>query len=718
MVPRPTGIGFDAATATWILHTPGTTYALRLAEGRPAHVYWGAALTDAEVTSLPVRARSGARQRGSTSFEAPFDGTEEYAWDGGVRYGVPSLQVRFADGVRGLELDHSGHEITADSLTITLRDRHYPLEVGLHYRVRGDVIERSATLTNTGDSDDIEVLRLDSAAWVLPHREDYRLSHVTGMWGAETQVRRGSAAVGETVFTSRRGITSHHANPWVMVDDGSATEEHGEVWGVALAWSGTWRMTVQRTPLSRTSVTTGFGHDGVAWRLAPGERLATPVSAGMYSTGGFGGASRGWHSYVRRYVLPQPSEARPVLFNSWEATFFDIDAGRQADLASRAAGLGAELFVVDDGWFRPYKDDRAGLGDWRINPDVFPEGLTPLIEHVHGLGMAFGIWVEPEMVNPDSDLYRSRPGWVLHQPHRARSELRNQLVLNFARDDVRSWAFAWLNRLVHGTGITFLKWDMNRTFSEAGWPEAADPERLWIEHTRGVHLVMDRLRAANPALRIESCSGGGGRLDLAILARTDQVWASDNTDPSDRLRIQHGFTQLYPPGALEAWVTDSPNTVTGRRTPLAFRFHVAMTGVLGLGGDLTAWTEAELAEAAELVALYKRIRPLVQHGRQYRLRPPGTDGLSAIQFAEADGDGDVVVFGFRETPRMGFGVPPLPLAGLPRRARYRDTRTGTAYDAGVLTHHGLALDLPPGDYASTVVHLERLDDQPPGTGVR
>ena len=707
---RPTGIGFDADTATFVLHTPATTYAFRLADGRPAHVYWGAALTDAEVTSLPVRAESGARQRGSASFEARHDGTEEYAWDGGVAYGVPSLQVRFADGTRGLELDPAGHEIDAGELTVRLRDRHYPLEVCLHYRPRGDVIERFATVTHTGDQAGdtgvVEVLRFDSAAWALPHRDDYRLSHVTGMWGAETQLRRETAATGETVFTSRRGITSHHANPWVMVDDGSATEEHGEVWSVALAWSGTWRMTVQRTPLNRTSVTTGFGHDGVSWRLTPGERLVTPVSAGTYTSGGFGGTSRGWHSYVRGHVLPQPGELRPVLFNSWEATFFDIDAARQTELASRAAELGAELFVVDDGWFRPDKDDRAGLGDWRINPDVFPDGLTPLIEHVHGLGMAFGIWVEPEMVNPDSDLYRTRPDWVLHQPHRTRSELRNQLVLNFGRDDVRAWALEWLHRLVT-PGVTFVKWDMNRTFSEAGWPEARDPERLWIEHTRGVHLVMDRLRAANPALRIESCSGGGGRLDLAMLARTDQVWASDNTDAADRLRIQHGFTQLYPPGTLEAWVTDSPNAVTGRRTPLAFRFHVAMTGVLGLGGDLAAWSDADRREAAGLVALYKRIRPLVQHGRQYRLRPPCADGLSAVQFADQD-DRDVVVFGFRETPRMGFGVPPLPLAGLPRQARYRDTRTGAEYEAGVLTHHGLPLVLPDGEYASTVVHLERL----------
>lgn len=614
---RPTGTGFDPDTATWFLHTPNTTYALRLTDGRLAHVYWGAALTDAEAAALPVRAESGARQRGSTSFEARYDGTEEYAWDGGVRYGVPSLQVRFADGARGLDLEPVGDEITVDRLTIRLRDRHYPVEVALRYRLRpdSDVLERSVSLTNLGDAEPIEVLRFDAASWALPHRDDYRLSHVTGMWGAETRLRRRSRPPHETVFTSRMGITSHHANPWVMADDGTAGEEHGEVWSVALAWSGSWRMTVQRTPLERLSVSTGFGHDGISWRLAPGERLDSPVSAGMFTPGGFGAASRAWHAHVRRHVLPHPEEIRPVLYNSWEATFFDIDVARQSALATRAAELGAELFVVDDGWFRPYQDDLVGLGDWRVNPDLFPDGFAPLAEHVRSLGMGFGIWVEPEMVNPDSDLYRSHPDWVLHQPHRARTELRNQLVLNFGRDDVRAWAGAWLHGLVRDTGAVFLKWDMNRTFSEAGQPGAADPDRLWIEHTRGVHLVMDRLRAAWPDLRIESCSGGGGRLDLAILARTDQVWASDNTDAADRLRIQDGFTRLYPPGVLEAWVTDSPNTVTGRRTPLAFRFHVAMTGVLGLGGDLAAWSDDERCEAASLVALYKRIRPLVQQGR-------------------------------------------------------------------------------------------------------
>lgn len=690
-------VAFDLPTGTWTLNAAGSTYALRLVDGQLAHVHWGPPL---DARSLPARAEVGARQGEGAGFDGTRDGTEEYAYDGGVRHGVPSLQVRFADGTRALELEYATHAIDGSSLVISLRDRHYPLDVSLHYRVVGDVIERHVVVRNRGA--ELTLLRFDSATWVVPQLDAYRVSHVTGMWGAETQLERVAVPVGEVVFTSRRGITSHQANPWAMVDDGSATEAAGAVWAVALAWSGSWRLTVQRTPLGRVSVSTGFGHDGVSWRLAPGEELTTPITAGLYTSEGFGAASRAWHEYARREVLPHPDELRPVLFNSWEATLFDISAAQQASLASAAAGLGVELFVVDDGWFRPGRDDRAGLGDWVVNRSLFPEGLAPLAAHVRQLGMDFGIWVEPEMVNPGSDLYRVHADWTLHYPNRARSELRHQLVLNFARDDVRTWAYVWLDALLRDTDAAFLKWDMNRVFTEAGWPGAPDPERQWIEHTRGVYEVMDRLRAAHPRVRIESCSGGGGRLDLGILARTDQVWASDNTDPSDRLRIQYGFTQAYPPSVLAAWVTDSPNTLTGRSTPLRFRFHVAMTGVLGVGGNVSEWTAAERSEAAGLIAQYKRIRPIVQHGELCRLRPPGE--LCALQYVLGDA---VVVFVFREAPRLGLGVPRLRLAGLPDRARYRDVDSGAVYPAAQLTGSGLPVELPLGEYASVLVHLRR-----------
>jgi alpha-galactosidase len=644
-------ISFSPGTRTWLLSTPNSSYGLRLdATDAPCHLHWGAPLSLRQVEALP-----GTYPLGRTDSFTGWRIPEELAVDGGARYDAPGLQVRFADGTRALEWAYVGHEISEDergaSLTLRMRDRHYPLAITLHYRVHhdSDVIERDLTLdhlgsagdeaeadTGTGESGPIEVLRADSAGWALPERADYRLSHVIGKWSAEMQLRRDAVAWGETVLTSRRGITSHNANPWVMLDAGDADEDHGQVWSAALAWSGTWRITVQRGTDNRVRLTGGFGHDGVSWRLSPGERLSTPVFAGLYTADGFGAASRNWHAYTLDHVLPHPRELRPVLYNSWEATGFAVDEAGQRKLAAQAAALGVELFVMDDGWFGTRSSDTAGLGDWQPTPERFPDGLGPLVEEVHRLGMAFGLWVEPEMVNPDSELYRRHPEWVLHFENRERTELRSQLVLNFARPDVAEWAHGWLDRLVGEHGIDFLKWDMNRTFSEAGWPEhgtdgAAD--RLWIDHTRNVYAIIDKLRADHPWLRIEGCSGGGGRVDLGMMARTDQVWPSDNTDALDRLTIQHGFTQLYPARVMAAWVTDAPNLGTGRSIPLRFRCHAAMSGVMGLGGTLTEWSDLELAEVAREVARYKEIRATVQLGTRYRLSDPSDpSGLTAVQY--------------------------------------------------------------------------------------
>lgn len=632
-------ISFAPDTGVWLLCTPRTSYALRIdGTGAPCHLGWGPLLTAAEAAELVVPPAPAA-----SSFEGRSPAGEELPVDGGARYGAPSLQVRFADGTRAFEWCAVGHRVHepapgTSELALDFRDSHYALEVTLHYRVHddSDVIERWTELRNSGDGT-VVLLRADSAAWTLPAREDHRLSHVTGQWSAETQLRRERVPFGETVLASRRGITSHHANPWVMLDPGDTTETHGPVWSAALAWSGSWRVTVQRTPDGRVSFTGGAGQDGTSLPLGPGETFTTPVHAGLYSEGGFGATSRAWHAYTLAHVLPHPDETRPVLYNSWEATGFDVDEAGQRALAARAAALGVELYVMDDGWFGARRGENAGLGDWTPTPDRFPGGLSPLVEEVHGLGMRFGLWVEPEMVNPDSDLYREHPDWVLHFPHRTRTELRNQLVLNFARRDVADWAYGWLTRLVGDHGIDFLKWDMNRAFSEAGWPGRADgADHVGTAYVRNLYDVLDRLRADHPALRVETCSGGGGRVDLGILSRTDQAWTSDNTDAWDRVHIQHGFGQLYPARAMAAWVTDVPNQLTGRSVPLRFRFHVAMAGVMGIGGDLTRWSEEELAEGAELVAQYKRVRPLVQHGVLHRPRGPVDDGPTAVQYTSAD----------------------------------------------------------------------------------
>ncbi|MFE6956043.1 alpha-galactosidase [Streptomyces sp. NPDC057696] len=702
-------ISFAPRTGVWLLATPDTSYALRIDEsGAPCHVAWGPRLTLEEAEEL-----AAPRPSATSSFEGRPAVGDELPVDGGTRYGPPSLQVRFADGSRVFEWEPTGHRMDESSpeageLVLEFRDRRYPLHVALHYRVHADtdVIERRIVVRNAGD-EPVTLLRADSAAWTLPPLRDYRLSHVTGQWSAESQLRRDQLPHGETVLTSRRGITSHHANPWVMLDEGTATEEHGRVWSTTLAWSGSWRITAQRTPDGRAGLTGGIGHDGTSVPLDPGEEFTTPPFLGLFTDGGFGGASHAWHAHTLAHVLPHPDEIAPVLYNSWEATGFDVDEAGQKALAERAAGLGVELYVVDDGWFGARRSDRAGLGDWAPAPDRFPDGLGPLVDAVHALGMRFGLWVEPEMVNPDSDLYRQHPDWVMHFPGRPRSELRNQLVLNFARRDVADWAHDWLTRLVGDHGIDFLKWDMNRAFSEAGWSGRPDgTDRLGPEYVRNLYGVIDRLRADHPSLRIESCSGGGGRVDLGIMSRTDQAWASDNTDAADRMGIQHGYGQVYPARTMGSWVTDVPNQLTGRTVPLRFRFHVAMAGALGIGGDLTRWSQDELREAAGLVAEYKNVRRLVQHGRLDRLSPPSDDTPSVVQYTAPDAT-ETLLLAWRRTSRYGIPQLPVRLRGLTPKARYRDARTGTVHRGAVLTEYGMHLDLPPGDWSSAAVHLIR-----------
>jgi len=690
-------ITFDSQAFRWALNTAATTYAFGWDGVALRHLHWGPRLTVDQVLALasPPAAR----------WLDGDGGNEELAVEGGARFGPAGLRVRYADGTRGLELDYVSTEISGLELQVRFRDCHFPLQVDLHYRLfeDSDVIERRLTLRHTGESDAIALLRADSACWVLPERPGWRLSHAIGGWGAENRLKRIPLPYAETVLTSRRGVSSHQASPWLMLDDGNTTEEAGQVWSAALAWSGSWRITVARTPENHVIVTGGFGHDDILQTLQPHETLSAPAFLGLYTGAGFGAASRAWHGHIRAHVLPQPTEVRPVLFNSWEATGFAINEQQQMKLAALAASLGTELFVVDDGWFGERNSDAAGLGDWWVSRDRFPDGLHPLIEEVRRLGMGFGLWVEPEMVNPDSRLYRMHPDWVLHYPHRRRSLMRNQLVLNFARPDVAAWAHDWLDALVSEHHIDFLKWDMNRPFTEAGWPCHPDQDRLWVDHVRGVYAIMDQLRGDNPGLRIECCSSGGGRADLGMLARTDQIWVSDNTDAVDRLAIQHGHGQVLPAAVMAAWVTDSPNPLTNRSVPLRFRFHAAMAGVMGLGGNLLEWSDQERDEARQLVGQYKRIRHVVQHGDLYRLRGP-----NAVQYVSSDG-AEVVVLAWAPDRHygLGHGEPPLRLAGLDKLSRYRDTNSGVIHQGSTLLTRGLQLDLPPGDYSSILVHLVR-----------
>ncbi|MGX1565521.1 alpha-galactosidase [Streptomyces sp. NPDC055506] len=681
---------------TWVLSGPASSYAVHVTDrDELLHLHWGARIGLADAEALAVRPLPDY-----WAFESPLDGREEYPVEGGPRFARPALSVRTAER-RGTEWSYEGHD--AEDGELRLRFRDGGLAVTLHYRMRSsaDVVERWVTLENQGP--DVEVLRADSATWTLPDRDTWRLSQLHGRWGAESRLTRSALTYGEKVIGSRRGHTSHQHLPWVALDS-DATEERGEVYGCALGWSGSWRIAVAQLPDARVQITGGAGHDDSGLlRLGAGGSYTTPVFAGLWSDGGFGGASRAWHAWQRAHVVPDADRDRPVLFNSWEATEFDISEEQQRALAERAAAMGVELFVVDDGWFGSRTSDRAGLGDWTPNPDRFPGGLKPLADHVHGLGMRFGIWVEPEMVNADSDLYRAHPDWVQYQSGRKRTEFRNQLVLNLAREDVQEYLWEQLDGLLSSAPIDYVKWDFNRCFTDAGWPDDPYPQRLWVDHVHALYALLDRLRAAHPGVAFESCSGGGGRIDLGVLGRTDQVWTSDNTDPLDRLAIQHGFSQIHPARVMAAWVTDSPNAMLNQRaSSLRFRFVSAMAGVLGVGGDLTRWTAEELAEARGWVELYKEIRPVVQRGDLYRLRAP-EGGSSAVQYVLGD---ETVVLAWLQAQRYGEPVPALRLRGLDPTAVYECLETGEVHRGVVLTHHGLRIGLR-GDLDAAVVRLRR-----------
>ncbi|GLL08226.1 alpha-galactosidase [Dactylosporangium matsuzakiense] len=730
-------VRLDHAGRLWALNTPHSTYVIGVAvaagtdEVAVLQQYWGASLTPSaarEAAAMPAGpGNSSGAGRHETSFSRPAEIEELLPVDGGLRWGVPALQVT-VDRVRSLELRFVRVdpvcEDDADRLDITLEDRAFPIEVVLHTRVYtdSDVIARWVTLRHRATRETaVKVSRLDSGSWFVPDAEDYRYRAVCGAWAEEGQLQQGRLPVGELTFTSRQGITGHHANPWIMIGGPDVGEEHGEVWSVALAWSGSWRMTTTRRPEGGTAVTAGFGHEGVRWTLPAGAELVTPMILGRYGADGFGGTSRGWHDHVRRRILPAGDEDRPVLYNSWEATGFEVTAPEQLSLARRAAALGAELFVVDDGWFGRRDDEHSSLGDWWPHRKRFPDGLRGLFDGVRALGMGAGLWVEPEAVSPDSDLYRVHPDWVLHLENRRRDRKRDQLVLNFARAEVRDWALEWLDRLVADLRLDYLKWDMNRPFTQAGWPDSGrSHDCVWIEHTRHIFHTMAALRDRHPGLRLEACAGGGGRLDLGILHYTDQAWPSDNTDPVDRQTTQHGVSQLYPANVMSTWVTDSPNANTGRSTPLRYRFHVAMAGVLGIGADLSRWSPEELEEAGAMVEQYKAVRRTIQHGRQYRLGGrPGVE-RSGLQYVLDD---QVVVLVYNPRGNAKSGPRWLRLIGLDPDALYEVAAGGDPHGApgrlaAASRWHGstlMAVGVRPtawepigADYRSDLILLRRI----------
>jgi alpha-galactosidase len=712
--PKLPPVRYLAEQKQWVLETRQSSYILGVSKNNELlNVYWGKRLgRDQDLISI-------SRQEDFAFESVEGLSTEEYPGWGGMRYSEPCLKVTRADGVRDLVLRYISHRIQGDSLEIQLRDIQYELEVTLRYKVypETDIVGKQTEIQNKTNQTFV-LESAQSGVWFVPRGDGYRLSYLTGRWGGETHLIREPIHPGKKLLESRRGNTSHQVNPWFAIDEGgSADEDHGRIWFGALAWSGNWKLVVEQTPNQQVRVVGGFNDFDFGYSLKPGETLQTPAFYGGFTNRGFGEASQLMHRFQQREILPDRNgpKLRPVLYNSWEATLFNVNEEGQRKLAEKAARIGVELFVMDDGWFGARDDDRAGLGDWTVNPKKFPNGLRSLIDSVNSLGMRFGLWVEPEMVNPNSDLYRQHPDWAIHFQDRPRTEGRNQLILNMASDEVKEHIFGVLDKLLNENNISFLKWDMNRHFSEPGWPQVPVPEqkKIWVKYVTNVYEIIDRLRAKHPNVEVESCSGGGGRVDLGILRRVDQVWTSDNTEAFDRLRIQEGFSFAYTPKVMMDWVTDVPN-MNGRTTPLKYRFLVAMQGSLGIGANLNHWSTDDFALAKRMVDYYKVVRQTVQQGRLFRLYSPREENLTANEYVAEDGK-QVALFAFLHSQQFLRPAPTLYVKGLEEAAVYRvkafddkliekqETLSG-AY----LANHGLTVKLS-GDFDSTSVLLEKVE---------
>jgi len=716
LAPAQVSIRSDEAHQLWQMSAGEMTYVVGINDAKALQsIYWGPRLNQAATFTtakqLPELA-SFDPSVATTPLEYP-------AWGGGLPL-EPALKVSFRDGNRSLQLVFSDARVTADELEITEHDIKAPILVHLHYRLSpSGILARWSVVENRG-REPVTVEQAFSATWNLPPRRDYDLSWLTGRWGGEWQLHTEALHSGARVLESRRGSTSHQANPWFAIGSTAETNEtSGPVWFGELGWSGSWRISVEQTEQQRIRITGGYNPFDFSFPLAPGASLETPRFYAGSTTHGHGEASRILHRFQRAEILPQSPapRPRPIIFNSWEATEFNVDEAGQIALAERAAQVGAERMVIDDGWFGQRKNDHAGLGDWYVNPQKFPHGLKPVIDRVHSLGMDFGIWVEPEMVNPDSDLYRKHPDWAMNFPGRPRSEARNQLLLNLAREDVRQYVFTWLDKLVSENDIAFLKWDYNRNWSEPGWDAVPleQQKTIYLRYVQNLYSILSDLRKKHPKLEIESCSGGGGRVDLGILRYTDEVWPSDNTDALDRLSIQDGFTHAYSPNLMVAWVTDVPNFLDRRVIPLPFRFLVAMNGSLGIGGNLNKWTPEEMSEASRMTAFYKTIRNTVQFGSLFRLIGPRQSEETATEYVSADGK-QAVVFGFLHSQHYGNPFPSLRLQGLDPAATYTLKTLDPAkapnlpqqLNGAQLMGEGLSLKLA-GDYDATAILLERTD---------
>ena len=649
---------------TITIHTRSTSYQMRIApHGFLQHLYYGSRTENEDMSYLYFnydRPCSGNPEETHPSRRISLDTMpQEFPGYGVGDYRIHAVAALNKDGSYGADFRYVSHEITkgkyslsglpssydedgtAETLKVTMRDKVTGLTLELLYGVfeDADVICRTVRYINCGDAG-ILLDRAFSMSLDIPYgKRD--LIHFHGRHALERQVEREELTHMVKSVESRRGTSSHQENPFIIIADRNADEEHGSCYGMMLVYSGSFKASAELDQFDSTRVVMGINDDQFAWMLAPGESFDAPEVIMSCSTEGLTKLSQNYHSFIRHNICrgKYQFERRPVLINSWEASYFDFTDETILKLADAAAPLGIEMLVMDDGWFGQRNSDNAGLGDWYVNEDKIRCGLKSLVEQVNARGLKFGIWMEPEMINEDSDLYRAHPDWAFAMPGRKASRTRNQLVLDMSRGEVVDYIYCCMEKILSENNIEYLKWDMNRSLSDV-YSAALPPERqgeVLHRFILGIYDLMERITSRFPDLLIEGCSGGGARFDAGILCYSPQIWCSDDTDPIHRLSIQYGTSFGYPVSTMGAHVSASPNHQTGRMTPINTRGVVAMSGTFGYEMDPARISDEERETIKDQIRVFKENYDLIQSGLYYRLTEAGRDCYEAWEFAAEDG---------------------------------------------------------------------------------
>ena len=653
-------IKYDKNEKIFYLNSINTTYAFGLLKDDIlVHLYWGKRIPNNLFSTMmeDFMARNfSARVHGEYSLDTlPL----EYATFGNADMRIPALHVHYKDGSHITRLRYKDHTIlqgkpnleglpatyaeendNVQTLVICLRDDIKGLDVFLSYTVYEelDVITRSVKIMNHGE--DIKLKHALSCMVDFHGVGECDVIHLDGAWARERAIVRNPVSCGNHSIESRYGASSAVHNPFIALCDHDTTEKYGNVYGFSLLYSGNFTAGVELNPYNCARVYMGINPFQFEYVLHSGETFQTPEVVMVYSADGLGGMSRIYHRLYRTRLCrgKYRDSDRLVLINNWEATYFDFTEDTIIDIARKAATIGVDTMVLDDGWFGKRTSDAAGLGDWVENKDRLPNGLKGLAEQINKLGMKFGLWVEPEMVNPDSELYRTHPDWVLHTKGRESSLTRNQLTLDLSRKDVCDYIITTITSVLSSANIEYVKWDMNRYMSEVG-SAALPPEQqgeVYHRYILGLYYVLENITQQFPDILFESCAGGGGRFDAGMLYYMPQVWTSDNTDAIERLEIQYGTSIVYPFSAMGAHVSACPNHQMGRTTSFEMRANVAMTGQFGFELDLNKCTEEEISLARKAIEKHREFRSIFHRGDCYRLKSPFNTAWSIIEFISED----------------------------------------------------------------------------------